>query len=77
LNVTFRWSGGKGIEVAGSYADLQRRFKENGLEFIWVTDGPGWAGMKSTLQTAFKDIDFLLNYKLFEKNFTKIITAIK
>ena len=70
------WSGGKGIEVAGSYADLQRRFKEKGLEFIWVTDGPGWAGMTNTLETAFKDIDFLLNYRLLEKNFSKILKSI-
>lgn len=67
------WSGGKGIEVAGSYADLQRRFKDKGLEFIWVTDGPGWAGMTSTLKTAFEDIDFLLNYRILEKNFCNIV----
>lgn len=71
------WSSGKGIEVAGSYADLQRRFKEKNLGFIWVTDGPGWAGMKSTLETAFKDIDFLLNYRILEKNFNKIINDLK
>jgi type II restriction enzyme len=67
------WSGGKGIEVAGSYADLQRRFKDKGLEFIWVTDGPGWSGMKSTLISAFEDIDFLLNYRILEKNFVNIV----
>lgn len=69
----YKWSGGKGIEVAGSYADLQRRFKENGLDFIWVTDGPGWAGMTNTLQTAFEDLDYLLNFKIFEENFNKIL----
>jgi len=67
------WSGGKGIEVAGSYADLQRRFRDKGLEFIWVTDGPGWAGMKPTLKSAFEDIDFLLNYRILEKNFVNIV----
>jgi len=72
----YSWSGGKGIEVAGSYADLQRRFKEKNLEFIWVSDGPGWAGMKNTLTTAFEDLDYLLNYKIFEKNFTKILKEI-
>ena len=65
--------GGKGIEVAGSYADLQRRFKEKDLNFIWVTDGPGWAGMTNTLKRAFEDLDYLLNFKIFEKNFRNII----
>ncbi len=73
----YSWSGGKGIEVAGSYADLQRRFKENNLEFIWVTDGPGWAGMRNTLITAFEDLDYLLNYKIFEKNFRKIMKELE
>jgi len=69
----YKWSGGKGIEVASSYADLQRRFKENGLEFIWITDGPGWSGMTNTLKTAFEDLDYLLNFKIFEKNFNNIV----
>lgn len=67
------WSGGKGIEVAGSYADLQRRFNEESLGFIWVTDGPGWAGMKPTLKSAFKDIDFLLNYRILKESFNRIV----
>ena len=72
----YKWSGGKGIEVAGSYADLQRRFNEKELTFIWITDGPGWAGMRNTLISAFKDVDYLLNFKIFEKNFTKIVAEI-
>jgi type II restriction enzyme len=72
----YSWSGGKGIEVAGSYSDLQRRFNEKELNFIWITDGPGWKGMKNTLKSSFEDLDYLLNFKIFEKNFTNIINEI-
>jgi len=72
----YSWSGGKGIEVAGSYSDLQRRFDEKELSFIWITDGPGWKGMRNTLKSSFEDLDYLLNFKIFEKNFIKIMKEI-
>jgi len=74
IEVNFYGIGGsKPIETAGSYLDLNKRLKEKGLIFIWVTDGPAWKGMKQTLKQPFYEMDYLINYNILNQKLYFII----
>lgn len=66
-------TGSKPIEVANAYIDLQNQLSNENLLFLWVTDGQGWLRMQKTLLTVSPNIDYLLNYKLLEKNLKSIL----
>ena len=61
--------GSKPIEVAHAYTELQKELDEQGIKFIWVTDGQGWKKMFSTLSNVAKDIDYILNYAMLNEKF--------
>jgi type II restriction enzyme len=44
-----------------SYIERQNELKNNGFEFIWITDGEGWRGQKNQIHKGFEKIDYLLN----------------
>ncbi len=74
IEVNFYSVGGsKPIETANSYLDLNRKLREKGLRFIWITDGSAWRKMKSTLIQSFKEIDYVLNYTILKNEFHKIL----
>jgi len=60
-------SGSKLNEVANSYIKINDDLKAQNLNFIWVTDGAGWNSTKSSLKTAFDQIENLFSIDLFEK----------
>ncbi|MCC6018786.1 MAG: type II restriction endonuclease [Candidatus Verstraetearchaeota archaeon] len=66
-------TGSKPIETANAYIDFQRKVRERGLQFIWITDGRGWKEMKNTIIQSSKEIDFLMNYTIASEKLTKII----
>ncbi len=53
--------GSKPQEIVDSYIERQNELKENGIDFIWISDGYGWKGQKNQLYKAFEKIDYLLN----------------
>lgn len=64
----FNSSGSKINEVTKSYRSINEIFKkEKDINFIWVTDGAGWKKTKSSLKTAFFDIENLFSIKLFKE----------
>lgn len=65
-------SGSKLNEVANSYIKINDDLKAQNLNFIWVTDGAGWNSTKSSLKTAFDQIENLFSIDLFEKWISKI-----
>ena len=65
--------GSKPIETANSYLDLNKRLKEKGLKFIWVTDGAAWRKMRATLIRSFKEIDYVVNYTILKNKFLDIL----
>jgi len=74
IEVNFYGIGGsKPTETAGSYLDLNKRLKEKGLTFIWVTDGPAWKTMKQTLKQPFQELDYLINYNILNQKLGLII----
>ena len=60
-------SGSKPIEVAHTYADLQKQFNDSQYTFIWVTDGKGWNKMSKSLKEVAPDINYILNYRRLTK----------
>jgi len=44
-----------------SYIERQNELRENGFEFIWITDGVGWREQKNQIEKGFTKIDYLLN----------------
>lgn len=54
-------TGSKPLEIVDSYIERQNELKNNGFEFIWITDGDGWRGQKNQIHKGFEKIDYLLN----------------
>jgi type II restriction enzyme len=69
-------TGSKPIETANAYIDFQRKVRERGLQFIWITDGRGWKEMKNTIIQSSKEIDFLMNYTIASEKLAKIISLL-
>lgn len=56
----YRTSGSKLNEVSRSYSKLSDDVKNiNDLEFIWITDGPGWLTTKKDLEHAYNNMKHL------------------
>ncbi len=56
--------GSKPISIAESYIEMNRKAKDKGINFLWVTDGPGWQDMKESLLMSMKEMDWILNFKM-------------
>jgi type II restriction enzyme len=48
-------------DIINSYIERQRQLQQEGWSFLLVTDGAGWKGMRSTLEEALVDLDYVLN----------------
>ncbi|MGB9795034.1 DpnII family type II restriction endonuclease [Caldisericum exile] len=59
-------TGSKPISIAESYIEMNRAAQENGIDFLWVTDGPAWHQMKEPLLRSMKEIDWILNFKMLD-----------
>lgn len=66
-------TGSKPIEVANAYIDLDHKCKDENLMLIWVTDGPAWPKMKTTVEKTFSEIDFPMNYTILDKKIDLIL----
>lgn len=70
----YNTTGSKPIETANAYVELQREIRERkGITFIWITDGPAWEKMKSTIIQSFKKIDFPMNYNIAIEKISDVI----
>ncbi len=56
--------GSKLDNVAGEYKGLYNKLSTNGHKFIWITDGFGWLKHRNSLQSAFDEIEHLLNLNM-------------
>ncbi len=54
-------TGSKPQEIVDSYIERQHELKNNGFEFIWITDGDAWRGQKNQIRKGFEKINYLLN----------------
>ncbi len=65
--------GSKPVSIAESYIEMAKITKVQNLEFLWITDGPGWFRMEESLTRAMNHMDWVINYKLIEKTMKKIL----
>lgn len=68
-------SGSKLKSTSGEYKSDFARWKNDGHEFIWITDGSGWKKNIHPLQETFHQIDAILNLDMIEKGLLGQIIA--
>jgi len=62
IEVNFYSAGGSKLKAtAGEYQYLNDFLKNQGIEFIWMTDGNGWLSALHPLEETFKHNDYVIN----------------
>ncbi len=74
IEVNFYSGGGSKLnEVARSYTDVAPKVNSvPGYEFVWITDGEGWASAKNKLEEAFATIPSIYNLTTIKDFINKI-----
>jgi len=68
IEANFYGGGGSKLKsTAGEYKSDFRRWKADGHQFIWVTDGEGWKSTHKPLRETFNESDSILNLEMLEK----------
>jgi type II restriction enzyme len=68
IEANFYGGGGSKLKsTAGEYKSDFRRWKADGHQFIWVTDGEGWKSTHKPLRETFDETDSILNLGMLEK----------
>lgn len=68
IEVNFCGGGGSKLKsTAGEYKSDFKRWKADGHEFIWITDGAGWRSTHLPLRETFDDTDYILNLDMLER----------
>lgn len=76
IETNFYSGGGSKLKsTAGEYQSMFDRWKEDGHEFIWITDGAGWKSTESQLRETFNYIDYLLNIEMVAKGLLEKIIS--
>jgi len=52
---------------------MNRYWNNQGIEFIWITDGAGWKSTLKPLREYFDKADYLLNLEMLKEDVLKII----
>jgi type II restriction enzyme len=65
--------GSKLKSTAGEYKSDFKRWKADGHEFIWITDGAGWRSSHLPLRETFDDTDYILNLDMLERGVLEAI----
>jgi type II restriction enzyme len=68
-------SGSKLKSTAGEYKSDFKRWKADGHDFIWITDGEGWKSTHKPLRETFDETDVILNLDMLEKGLLVDIIA--
>jgi len=63
------------FSIVESYIEMNRVAQENGVNFLWITDGPAWYQMKEPLLRSMKKVYWILNFKML-KFITKVLKVI-
>ncbi len=58
--------GSKLKSTANEYIGMNRYWNEQGIEFIWITDGDGWKSTLKPLREYFDKSDYLLNLEMLK-----------
>ncbi len=76
IECNFYGGGGSKLKsTATEYIEMNRYWNNQGIEFIWITDGAGWKSTLKPLREYFDKADYLLNLELLkERALVKILT---
>lgn len=67
IEVNYYGGGGSKLKAtAGEYKSLHNFLKEQGLTFIWITDGTGWLTALRPLEETFNHNDHVLNIEMLK-----------
>lgn len=61
-------TGSKPSSIAREYIDLSKILKDEGVRFIWVTDGLGWKKMKNPLEKTINESDYVVNLNMLKND---------
>lgn len=77
IEVNFYSGGGSKLnEVARSYTDVAPKVNSvPGYEFVWITDGEGWASAKNKIEEAFATIPSIYNLSTIDNFISQILTT--
>jgi type II restriction enzyme len=69
IECNFYGGGGSKLKsTATEYIEMNRYWNNQGIEFIWVTDGFGWLSTLKPLREYFDKADYLLNLEMLKNN---------
>jgi len=69
LEVNFYNGGGSKLKaVCGEFKGLHDELKEQGINFVWITDGLGWKTALRPLEETYNHIDYLFNLRMLEED---------
>jgi len=67
VETNFYSGGGSKLKsTAGEYITMSEFWKNQGIEFVWITDGFGWTSTQLPLQEYFNRGNFLLNIRMLQ-----------
>ena len=69
IECNFYGGGGSKLKsTATEYIEMNRYWNNQGIEFIWITDGAGWKSTLKPLREYFDKSDYLLNLDMLKEN---------
>lgn len=69
IECNFYGGGGSKLKsTATEYVEMNKFWTEQGIEFIWVTDGAGWKSTLKPLREFFDKADYLLNLEMLKND---------
>ncbi|MCC6549012.1 MAG: type II restriction endonuclease [Ignavibacteriaceae bacterium] len=69
IECNFYGGGGSKLKsTATEYIEMSKRWKQQNIEFIWITDGEGWKTTLKPLREYFNTGNYLLNLELLKNN---------
>lgn len=74
IECNFYGGGGSKLKsTATEYIEMNRYWNNQGIVFVWITDGAGWKSTHRPLREYFDKADYLLNLELLKRDILKII----
>ncbi len=71
----YKVQGSKPSEIRRSYNYVAQRMREDGVIFVWITDGQGWESMENMLGESYDDITDIYNLHQADEHLVEDILA--
>ena len=74
IEVNFYNGGGSKLKsTATEYIEMSRFWKDQNVEFIWVTDGKGWSNTQNPLKDYFERGNLLINIDMLKNGYLESV----